>query len=262
MLAHITPVILTYNEECNIERTMSRLAWATDIVVVDSGSTDGTLDIVKRFPQARIYHRPFDTHAEQWRFAIVGTDIRTEWLLRLDADYVVSTDLIDELSKLDARAAVDAYRIAFDFAVAGKMLRAALYPPNIILFRRGTPTVIEDGHTERWNVKGPVVELRGRVVHDDRKPMHAWFAAQRRYSRLEAEALLRKPHEALSAIEHVRLRGFALPILVFFYVLFIKGCILDGRAGLVYAWQRTIAEAMIALQVLELKMAVQSGQDE
>jgi glycosyltransferase involved in cell wall biosynthesis len=69
VLADITPVILTYNEAANIGRSLERLTWAREVVVVDSGSTDDTLAIVARFPNARVVKRPFDTHAQQWRFA-------------------------------------------------------------------------------------------------------------------------------------------------------------------------------------------------
>jgi glycosyltransferase involved in cell wall biosynthesis len=61
MLEQITRVLLTYNEEQNIGRTLSHLAWAKDIVLVDSG-TDGTLAALAHFPNVRVFNRPFDTH--------------------------------------------------------------------------------------------------------------------------------------------------------------------------------------------------------
>lgn len=117
MLDHISPVLLTYNEGQNIERTLSRLRWAKDIVVVDSGSTDGTLAVLASFPNVRMFQRSFDSHANQWRFAVEGTQIATEWILRLDADYQVSDELIAELARLDPNAPVSAYRIPFDYAI-------------------------------------------------------------------------------------------------------------------------------------------------
>ena len=87
MLDAITPVLLTYNEAPNIARTLQHLSWARDIVVVDSGSTDGTLDILANMPRVRVFSRPFDTHHAQWRFATEETDIATAWLLRLDAGW-------------------------------------------------------------------------------------------------------------------------------------------------------------------------------
>src|SRR5580658_2541625 len=117
MLDQITPVLLTYNEAPNIARTLSHLHWARDIVVVDSESTDDTLAILANWPKVRVFSRPFDTHAGQWRHAVTETAIGTPWILRLDADYRLTDELIAEMSRLDAAANVDAYTIAFDYAV-------------------------------------------------------------------------------------------------------------------------------------------------
>src|SRR5256886_17351502 len=86
MLDHVTPVLLTHNEVQNIARTLSHLAWAKDIVVVDSGSTDGTLAALAHLPNVRVFNRRFDTHGNQWRYATEEAKIGTVWLFRLNAD--------------------------------------------------------------------------------------------------------------------------------------------------------------------------------
>ena len=80
----ITPVILTFNEEPNVDRVMRSLSWARDVVVVDSGSDDGTERIVRQFPNVRWFVRPFDTHAAQWGFAIRQTGVATPYVLALE----------------------------------------------------------------------------------------------------------------------------------------------------------------------------------
>src|SRR5271168_2828080 len=110
MLDHVTPVLLTYNEIQNISRPLSHLVWAKDIVVVDSGSTDGTLAVLASCPNVRVFERTFDTHANQRRYAVEETQIATDWSLRLDADYQVSDALISEIAALDPNAPVNAYR--------------------------------------------------------------------------------------------------------------------------------------------------------
>ena len=97
MLADITPVILTYNEAPNIGRSLERLTWARQVVIVDSGSTDDTLAIAGRFPNVRAVQRPFDAHAQQWQFATTETGITSGWILRLDADYMMEPALRDEI---------------------------------------------------------------------------------------------------------------------------------------------------------------------
>ena len=112
MLNDITPVILTYNEAPNIERTLRPLSWAREVVIVDSNSTDDTLAIAARFANVRTVQRPFDTHARQWRFAIEETGITSDWVLRLDADYSL---LFSQLTGVQASGNLAFGRQRFDF---------------------------------------------------------------------------------------------------------------------------------------------------
>ena len=98
MLDQITPLILTYNERSNIERTLARLDWARRIVVIDSFSTDGTLDILRRDRRIAVFTREFVDFAGQCNFGL--TQIETRWVLSLDADYELSGELLDELRRL------------------------------------------------------------------------------------------------------------------------------------------------------------------
>ncbi len=252
-LEQITPVVLTWNEAANLERTLARLAWARDLVVVDSGSTDATLEILRRHPRVRVFTRPFDDHARQWRFALAETGIATPWVLRLDADYLLSEALVAEIAALAPPEDLAAYRIAFTYCIGGRPLRANLYPPNTVLFRRGRATPWQDGHTERWRVEGPVARLKGRIQHDDRKPVSHWLAAQARYQAGERDKLLAAERAALDRADRLRLRHWIAPWAVFLWCLFGKGLILDGRAGLAYAYQRLLAETALALYLLEAR---------
>ena len=257
MLGDITPVLLTFNEAANIGRTLSRLTWANDIVIVDSGSTDETVSILAGFPQVRIFHRPFDTHANQWRYATQETGIITNWILRLDADYEVTEALTVELSRLDADAPVGAYRISFDYAIFGRKLISSLYPPNTILLRKGRFSVLDKGHTEAWAVQGPVKSLEARIVHDDRKSTEQWMLSQGRYMRRELAHL---QVEGAGLRAWLRLNPPLMPLVMFFYCLFVKGLILNGRAGIFYSLQRLIAEAALLLMVLEERLRATEGQ--
>jgi len=256
MLDQITPVLLTYNEEQNIGRTLSRLGWAKDIVVVDSGSTDGTLAILARYPRVRVFKRRFDTHAKQWRYAVEQTQIASDWILRLDADYQMSAALISELADLDPNSSFSAYRVRFDYAVFSHKLLASLYPANTILLRRGDFSIRDKGHTEAWDVRGRVTTLNGRVAHDDWKPTAQWVPAQARYMKREVDWLRSSP---AGLVRWLRLRPPLMPILVFLYCLFVKGLIASGRAGIFYALQRMVAEAVLSLMVLEAKLGDRAG---
>ena len=254
MLDYITPVILTFNEEPNIKRTLSALNWAERIIVVDSGSTDATLAILAADSRVSVFSRKFDTHGAQWDFAVNRTDIHTDWVLRLDADYVITPELRAELAKLDPNAPVTAYRIAFDYMVYGRRLRGTIYPPNTILFRKGRATPIDQGHTEAWTIDGQVSELKGRILHDDRKALARWFASQQRYAVGNANHLLSSRTADLNMADKTRLSAWAAPLGVFFHVLFVKGCIFDGWAGWHYALQRATAEILLALELIDRRL--------
>jgi glycosyltransferase involved in cell wall biosynthesis len=255
MLDHITPVLLTYNEEANIRRTLSHLTWAKDIVVVDSGSTDKTLAIVANCAQVRVFNRPFDTHGNQWRYAVQETAITTPWVLRLDADYQLTDALIAELACLDPDAPVSAYQIAFEYAIFSNKLLSSLYPPNTILLRKGQFSVWDKGHTEAWTVEGPIAKLNSRIIHDDWKPTEQWMNAQGRYMRRELGILQTKRNKLTGWL---RLQTPFMPIAVFLYCLFAKGLVLNGRSGMFYALQRLIAEATLSLMVLEQQLREKS----
>ena len=248
MLAQITPVILTYNEAPNIDRTLANLSWASDVVVVDSGSTDGTLELLRKHSNVRLYTRPFDSHEKQWRFATEQTAIEAPWILRLDADYQIPQALVDEMAGLNLDGAESAFQAAFDYAVYSRKLVASLYPPKPILLRRGRFSVRAQGHTEAWDVEGPVGVLKNRVIHDDWKSIEDGILAQVRYMKRE------RAHLTLTKRgirDWLRMHPPLMPITVFLYCFFFKGLIFSGKAGVLYALQRTLAETILALLLIE-----------
>jgi glycosyltransferase involved in cell wall biosynthesis len=246
----ITPLILTFNEEANIERTLAALDWAKDIIVVDSGSTDRTEEMLQRNSRVRVFRRDFDSHARQWEFALRETEVRTPWVLALDADYVLTTELIAELGTLSPAAHVAGYRTQFTYVVDGRPLRGSLYPPSVTLYRPERALYVQDGHAQQLQLDGEIADLNGRILHDDRKPFARWRAAQRRYMRLEAAKLTGSRFAALSWPDRLRKLVVVAPPLVLAYCLLVKGCIWQGRAGWKYAGQRTLAELMLSAALL------------
>jgi glycosyltransferase involved in cell wall biosynthesis len=255
VLNQITPIVLTKNEAPNIERTLSRLTWARDIVVVDSYSDDETVELVSSVPQARVVQRKFDTHAAQWDFALNQTGVSTEWVLALDADYVLSEQLVDEIASLVPSPDTAGYRAGFQYVIQGHPLRGSAYPPVTILYRRTAAQYLQDGHTQRVVVRGRVESLMGSVLHDDRKSLGHWFEAQRRYMKLEAEKLAGAEWGQLAWKDRLRKLKVATPIAIGFYCLFVKGAVLDGRWGVFYSLQRVCAEVLLSLYLFEVERA-------
>ncbi len=247
-----TPLLLTFDEAPNIERVLAPLAWANRIVVVDSGSTDGTLQLLAANQRVEVYHRPFVDFAAQCNFGLSLID--SEWVLSLDADYVLSANLVDELHSLEDDGSLAGYRARFIYEVYGRPLRASLYPPRTVLYRRTRARYRNEGHGHRVKIDGPVGELRGTISHDDRKPLTRWMSSQTRYAQREADHLLAAPAAELGLIDRMRRLAWPAPLLALPYTLFVKRCILDGTAGWYYALQRLLAEIAIALSIIDRRL--------
>ena len=249
----VTPLLITFNEIQNIERTLAKLDWARRIVVVDSGSTDGTLDVLARDARIEVIHRPFDSFAGQCNFGL--SHIHTDWVLSLDADYELSDPFISELADLQPTAGDAGYKAAFIYRIYGHALRGTLYPPRAVLYRVAGARYENEGHGHRIRLQGRVSNLKGAIYHDDRKPLSRWLGSQLKYAAREAAHLLETPRDRLGRVDRLRLMGWPAPILVLGYGLFAKGAVLDGKAGWFYAFQRLLAEVLLALELLDKRLS-------
>ena len=249
----VTPLLITYNEIENIARTLGKLGWAGRIVVVDSGSTDGTLDVLAKDPRLEVHHRAFDSFADQCNFGL--SLVKTEWVLSMDADYELSDRLVSELRQLTPSEQQMGYRARFVYRIHGRPLRGTLYPPRTVLYRTRMGRYEKEGHGHRIRLSGAVSSLGGVIYHDDRKPLARWLSSQLGYASREAAHLLETPSEQLSRTDRVRRMGWPAPFLVVFYVLIAKGALLDGSAGWYYAFQRLVAEVLVALALLDRRLS-------
>jgi glycosyltransferase involved in cell wall biosynthesis len=250
----ITPLIITYNEAPNIARTLDALKWAKRIVVVDSFSTDETLAILQQYPQVALYQRPFKSFADQCNFGI--EQVQSEWVLSLDADYVLDNTLIAYIQSIDLQQDIAAaYNVRFKYAIFGKPLRGTLYPPRKVLYAKEKAHYENDGHGHRVVIDGTIGQLEGYIHHDDRKPFTHWLASQDKYMKQEIAKLNNTPLSNLGFNDRIRRLIVPAPFLVVFYCLILKGGILDGWRGWYYAFQRMIAEMIFSVRLIEAKVA-------
>jgi glycosyltransferase involved in cell wall biosynthesis len=252
MTDRITPMILCYNERENIARTLAGLQWAREIVVIDSGSDDGTLEILAADPKVRVIYRAFDSAAQQGNFGLDA--VTTDWVLSLDSDYVLGPEVAAEIAALDPDGPVDGYAIGFDYLVFGKALRSTIYPPRTVLYRVARGRYHDEGHTQRVTIDGTVGTCKHRIAHDDRKPIRRWFTSQIRYVEREADYIASLPPERRSRLQKLRMMAWPTPLVMVFYTLFWRGYILDGRAGLYYSLQRVLAELMLAVEIADRRL--------
>ena len=255
--SQITPVLLTYNEIDNVGRTLAGLAWARRIVVVDSGSTDGTLDLLAADPRITVVVRPFDSFGPQWNSGLARVD--TPWVLSLDADYGVTPALAAALA-----AAVDGaeaeghvgFRIPFRYCVHGEPLRCAVLPARIALFRLDRARFEDDGHKEHLVLDGPCGRISEPLLHDDRKPLSRWLWSQQRYARQEVDKLRQTPKTQLSFADRLRRRHVIAPLALPLICLVLRGGVFDGWRGWFYAFQRAYAELLLSLMLWEDRATV------
>lgn len=247
-LSRVTPLVLTYNEAPNIGRTLERLGWADRIVVVDSGSDDGTREIIESVANADLFVREFDRHERQWEYALEKAT--REWVLTLDADYLVPEELAREIAAIRAEPPLNGFYAPFRYRVLNRTLTRSLYPPRQVLFRKDEAAFESAGHTQRVRVNGRSGDLSTPIVHDDRKPFGRWLQNQVRYAPLEAERLGESSYSALDLADRLRKTRVLGAPGVFFYCLIGKLLLFEGWAGWYYTLERTLAEMILTLTLL------------
>ena len=237
----VTPLVLTYNEELNIERTLTSLTWASRVVVLDSGSSDRTREIAMSFKNVCWFHRSFDSHCNQWRYGVDGTGIDTDYVLALDADMSTPDTFRTEIFQFLLKG-FNGARVPFQYRVLGRPLHSSIYPPQLRLFRRDLVTIRQPGHTQIFEVDGPTYTFRSQLIHEDRKPLDRWLANQTTYAVLEAARIRR--NNSCSLKDLVRRLGCS-PVLLGAYSYFKAGGLANGKSAVAYACERLIFEALL-----------------
>lgn len=230
----ISFAILTFNEAANLGRTLESVAWADELVVVDSGSTDDTLAIAQRF-KARIYVEPWKGYGGQMNSAL--DKCTSPWVFSLDADEVLTPELAQEIKALLAGdPEYPAYTVPRLNLIFGRWMRhGGLYPDHKLrLFRAGTARLREDTEphaTPKWN--GPTGALRFDLLHYQYPTLSSYIDHMDRYSSASVALLLRRGKTSRSLPAFIF--GTVInPLATFFYNYFCRLGFLDGREGLLF----------------------------
>ena len=191
----ISVFVRTLNEEANLRRCLSALAWSQDVVVIDSGSTDRTVEIAKEMG-ARIVLRRLEHEADQLNWISANVDFRFPWIYYSDADEVVTPELRDELLRVtsDTQRPEVAYRVRFKTMFMGKWIRhSSLYPTWCLrLFQPGRVRWDRETNTVCC-ADGPEGRLHEHFLHYTfSKGLHAWFEKHNKYSSSEAREAARR----------------------------------------------------------------------
>jgi len=227
----LSVAIVCCNEEANIGRTLASVFEVADeIILIDSGSTDRTLEIAASFgPKVKIFHEPWKGFAPQKNSAIAKAGC--DWVLLLDADESLTPELSDEIAALLKQApagpqAPVAYLLGRRNYEFGRWIRhGGYYPdPKLRLMRRGAGEVENCPVNEELKVSGPVGRLRSDFVHNSHTSLTEFMEHVNRYTSLAAQM---KGARAFSVVDIV-LR----PAVNFIYNYFFRLGFLDGKEGL------------------------------
>lgn len=266
----VSVLILTLNEEINLQECLRTVSWCDDVVVLDSMSTDRTCEIALT-SGARIVRRPFDNWSSHQNWAVSNIDFQHPWVLYLDADERCTEKLRDEiLAAATSSSGQSAYRIRRKDFFMGRWLRhAQLYPTWLVRLFRPERIRYERLVNPVAVVDGEIGSLQGHIHHFPfSHGVSHWVARHNKYSDMEAIEALRSDdsastplRQAFSTEPNIRRRALkdiftrlpARPLLKFLYYYFVRRGFLDGRAGFTYSTLQAFYEYLISCKRTELQ---------
>jgi glycosyltransferase involved in cell wall biosynthesis len=229
MAVPVSCCIITYNEEDDLEDCLKSVSWADEIVVVDSHSTDGTVEIARRYTD-RVIDHDFEGHVQQKNYAI--DQAKNEWVLCVDADERVTDELKEEILEVtkDPGELSGASMPRLTWYLGRFVRRGGWYPDRKLrLFRRDRGRWTGRNPHDRVEVEGPVRALRGDLLHYSYRDIADHLSTVNSFTTIMAEAMMEEGWK--SRLIDLVFRG---PF-KFLKMYVLKGGFLDGKAGLVIA---------------------------
>jgi len=231
----ISALAITYNEEEHIERFIKSLSFANEIIIVDSGSTDKTVEIAQQL-NATVYHRNFDDFSSQKNFALEKAT--HEWIVFFDLDEMISEELASEIkSKIASKSDISAYKVKRNFNFMGKRIKYSGFQNDAVIrvFKKSEASYGENLVHEILSVKGKTDILKNKSDHYSYKSFDAYNEKLTQYAKLQAEMLYQKNKRP--NLYHFFIR----PLWRFKHQYVIKFGFLDGKEGFILAYLSAFA---------------------
>lgn len=255
----VSVIMITVNEALYLSEVLENIKdWAQDIFIVDSLSTDKTVDIALEYG-VNIVQRPFTNFGDQWNFAIGKLPIKTPWTLKLDPDERLSKKLKMQIAEVtSSESPADGYCFPRRLWFMAKPLHVR---QNVVrLWKTGKCRFSDTIVNEQPIVAGKIERLTGTLEHLDSPDLHHWGEKQNRYTTMEAvmkyrgDRLAAEPKLLGTALErwmYLKKVFWSIPMryqFLYLYQLFRQGAWLDGKTG--HAWARLRTEVY---RICELK---------
>lgn len=263
--------ILTYNEELDIAPCIESAMLSDDIIVVDSCSSDRTVEIANRYP-VRVIEHAFESHGKQRTWMLENIAPKYEWVYILEADERMTPELFAECVAATKNPEYIAYYVAERVMFMNRWIRYSTQYPRyqLRLFRHGKVWFTDYGHTEREVIDGTTSFIKETYPHYTcSKGLSRWIEKHNRYSTDEAKETLyqlengkvnwrdlllgKSEVERRHALKDLSLRLPARPLIRFIYMYFFLGGCLDGKPGLAWCTLQAFYEYLILLKVWEMK---------
>jgi glycosyltransferase involved in cell wall biosynthesis len=263
--------ILTYNEEVDIAPCIKSAMLSDDIMVVDSCSSDRTVEIASCYP-VRIVEHAFESHGKQRTWMLDSVTPKYEWVYILEADERMTPELFAECVAATQNPDYIGYYVAERVMFMNHWIRYSTQYPRyqMRLFRHGKVWFTDYGHTEREVCNGATSFIKETYPHYTcSKGLTRWIEKHNRYSTDEAKETVyqlqngdvnwqdlflgKSEVERRRALKDVSLRIPARPVTRFIYTYFLLGGCLDGQAGLAWCTLQAFYEYLILLKVWEMK---------
>jgi len=222
----ISAVIITLNEEANIEACLESVSWAREIVVVDAESSDRTREIALRFTR-EVHERKWEGYSQAKAYAI--SRATSEWVLSIDADERATPELEEEIRSLEPPAGVDGYMVPIRPLFLGRWIKHCGWYPGykLRLFRKDSATMTPRRLHEGIRVKGVVGKLVNPLLHYAYPTVRSYFRKFSRYTDIAARELHERGKRASAFDIAIR------PLFSFLKMYIFKLGFLDGIEGLV-----------------------------
>jgi len=242
----ISAVLITLNAGERLEATLRALAWCQEIVVVDSGSTDQTLDICEQH-HCRVVHRPFDQYGKQKQFAVELA--QHNWILSVDSDEIVTDRLREEIQAVLRQPSMPhaGYHVSIPLIFLGTRLQSEASKKFLRLFDKRHGNFDDAPVHEKVRLHGSIGHLKGEMVHHSYRNLEEFFVKFNKYTSLAANNLYTKNRKV----------GFAHVILkcpfTFLKVYLLKGCIRNGIPGFLWAFLSSVYPVVKYAKLWELQ---------
>lgn len=265
----ITVIILTKNEEQDLPRCLISLRWTDDIQVLDSGSTDDTVAVAKRYG-AKVSFNSFKSFGQQRNFALDNLDLKYEWILFLDADEVVTPAFEKEVKEavLCAGQEIAGFYCCWKMMLEDRWLKRCDNFPKwqFRLLKKGRAKFTDYGHGQKeGEVLGNIGFIKEPYLHFSfSKGWTKWIERHNKYATLEADARLnRQPPLKNIFKKNTSMRNPALkaflsrvpgwPVLRFLHAYIICGGFIEGIPGFIYCTNMAYHEFLITIKMRELR---------